>query len=80
MRKKRNCTIRVANTKVRLFCFRIGENLVFKSEFVAFNFNLPNDYPQSMFWTKNIYPCKPQFSYMKVGYNLRGIHRMDMFA
>ena len=30
-----------------------------------------NEYPQSMFWSKNkkknVYPCKPQFYYMKVG-------------
>ena len=29
-----------------------------------------NEYPQSMFWSKNkkkIYPCKPQFYYIKVG-------------
>ena len=27
-------------------------------------------YPQSMFWSKNkkkVYPCKPQFYYIKVG-------------
>ena len=30
----------------------------------------PNEYPQSMFWSKNkknVYPCKPQFYYIKVG-------------
>ena len=30
-----------------------------------------NEYPRSMFWSKNkkkyVYPCKPQFYYMKVG-------------
>ena len=30
-----------------------------------------NEYPQSMFWSKhkkkNVYPCKPQFCYIKVG-------------
>ena len=29
-----------------------------------------NEYPQSMFWSKNkkkVYPCKPQFYYIKVG-------------
>ena len=29
-----------------------------------------NEYPQSMFWNKNkknVYPCKPQFYYIKVG-------------
>ena len=30
-------------------------------------------YPQSMFWSKNkkknVYPCKPQFYYIKVGRN-----------
>ena len=30
-----------------------------------------NEYPQSMFWEirkKNVYPCKPQFYYVKVGF------------
>ena len=30
-----------------------------------------NEYPQSMFWAEkknNVYPCKPQFSYIKVGF------------
>ena len=32
-----------------------------------------NEYPQSMFWAKirkknNVYPCKPQFYYIKVGF------------
>ena len=31
-----------------------------------------NEYPQSMFWAEirknNIYPCKPQFYYLKVGF------------
>ena len=30
-----------------------------------------NGYPQSMFWSKNekkVYPCKPQFYYMKLGF------------
>ena len=33
-----------------------------------------NEYPQSMFWSKNkknrytVYPCIPQFFYIKVGY------------
>ena len=35
-----------------------------------------NEYPQSMFWSKNKKnirnPCKPQFYYIKVGYE--GVH------
>ena len=28
-----------------------------------------NEYPQSMFSSKNkVYPCKPQFNYIKVGF------------
>ena len=31
-----------------------------------------NEYPQSMFWSQNkktnVYPCKPQFYYIKVGF------------
>ena len=31
-----------------------------------------NEYPQSMFWSKNkkkyVYPCEPQFYYIKVGF------------
>ena len=31
-----------------------------------------NEYPQSMFWNRskknNVYPCKPQFYYIKVGF------------
>ena len=30
-----------------------------------------NEYPQSMFWAEmknNVYPCKPQFYYIKVGF------------
>ena len=32
-----------------------------------------NEYPQSMFLSRNkknnVYPCKPQFNYIKVGFN-----------
>ena len=32
----------------------------------------PNEYPQSMFLSRNkknnVYPCKPQFNYIKVGF------------
>ena len=32
-----------------------------------------NEYPQSMFWAEirknNVYPCKPQFYYIKVGFD-----------
>ena len=32
-----------------------------------------NEYPQSMFLSRNkknnVYPCKPQFYYIKVGFN-----------
>ena len=31
-----------------------------------------NEYPQSMFWSKNKYPCEPQFCYIKVGFE--GVH------
>ena len=35
-----------------------------------------NEYPQSMFWSRNkknnVYPCKPQFYYVKVG--LKGVN------
>ena len=31
-----------------------------------------NEYPQSMFWSRNkknnVYPCKPQFFYIKAGF------------
>ena len=30
-----------------------------------------NEYPQSIFWAEkknNVYPCKPQFYYIKVGF------------
>ena len=31
-----------------------------------------NEYPQSMFWSRNnknnVYPCKPQFYYIKLGF------------
>ena len=37
-----------------------------------------NQYPQSMFWNKNkkkmVYPCKPQFYYIKVGYEEYTLH------
>ena len=36
-----------------------------------------NEYPQPMFWSKNkkknVYPCKPQFYYIKVGCSLHGL-------
>ena len=42
-----------------------------------------NKYPQSMFWNKTrkigIYHCKPQFCYIKVGYE-GGIHFSGMFS
>ena len=28
-----------------------------------------NEYPQSMLLSKIVYPCKPQFYYIKVGFN-----------
>ena len=41
-----------------------------------------NENPQSMFlsWNKknNVYPCKPQFYYIKVGFN-GGQNYIDMF-
>ena len=41
-----------------------------------------NEYPQSMFWSKNkkkVYPCIPQFCYKKVGFN-GGIHYTEIFS
>ena len=42
-----------------------------------------NVYPKSMFWSKNkekkVYPCIPQFCYIKVGFK-GGIHVADMFS
>ena len=42
-----------------------------------------NDYPQTMFLNRNIknniYPCKPQFYYIKVGFK-GGQHYIDMFS
>ena len=39
--------------------------------FQMFAKNIDCEYPQSMFWSKNkkkyVYPCKPQFYYIKVG-------------
>ena len=42
-----------------------------------------NEYPQSMFFSKNkknteVYPCIPQFCYIKVGFK-GGIHFTNMF-
>ena len=40
------------------------------------------EYQQSMFWSKNkknVYPCKPQFYYIKVGCK-GGIHYTVLFA
>ena len=38
-----------------------------------------NDYPQSMFLSRNkknnVYPCKPQFYYIKVGFKGSKLHR-----
>ena len=38
-----------------------------------------NEYPQPMFWTeirkKNVYPCKPQFYYIKVGFKGSNLYR-----
>ena len=38
-----------------------------------------NEYPQSMFLSrnkkKNVYPCKPQFYYIKVGFNGSALYR-----
>ena len=39
--------------------------------FDIFSYFCSNEYPQSMFWSKNkkrVYHCKPQFYYIKVGY------------
>ena len=39
----------------------------------------PNDYPQSMFSSKNkknnVYPCKPQYYYIKVGLKGSNLYR-----
>ena len=40
------------------------EIFVFKTLIVEANFK---KYPQSMFWKKNVFSCKPQFYYFKVG-------------
>ena len=41
-----------------------------------------NEYPQSIFWAEirknNVYPCKPQFYYIKVGFN--GENYIGMFS
>ena len=38
-----------------------------------------NEYPQSMFWAEirknNVYPCKPQFYYIKVGFKEVKLYR-----
>ena len=38
-----------------------------------------NEYPQSMCWAKirknNVYPCKPQFNYVKVGFKGSKLYR-----
>ena len=38
----------------------------------AHNLDCSNEYPQSMFFSRNkkynVYPCKPQFYYIKVGF------------
>ena len=42
-----------------------------------------NEYPQSMFWNgkkkNNVNPCKPQFYYIKVGFN-GGQNYIGMFS
>ena len=41
-----------------------------------------NEYPQSIFLSRNkknnVYPCKPQFYYIKVGF--KGVKIIDMFS
>ena len=41
-----------------------------------------NEYPQSMFWAEisknNVYPCKPQFYYIKMG--IRGQNYIVFFV
>ena len=43
-----------------------------------------NEYPQSMFLSRNkkinVYPCKPQFYCIKVGFNGRGQNYICMFS
>ena len=38
-----------------------------------------NEYPQSRFWSRNnknnVYPCKPQFYYIKVGFKGSKLYR-----
>ena len=42
-----------------------------------------NEYPQSMFWAEirknNVYPCKPQFYYTKIGFK-GGQNYIGMFS
>ena len=63
--------------------FQIKKNLYFftfllENKDCGYSLELPrrggsNEYPQSMFLSRNkknnVYPCKPQFYYIKVGFN-----------
>ena len=70
-------------TEMFLVCKNVHFQMIFLYIFLIFAQNIDcgytleppqrggsNEYPQSMFWSKNkkkVYPCKPQFYYMKVG-------------
>ena len=58
------------NTPIQIYI----ENLTTKKKwkFSDKNSDVSNEYPQSMFLSRikknNVYPCKPQFYYIKVGF------------
>ena len=68
------------NTPIQIYCkFHLKKQKIFGwKTLIFFTFLLENidcgthEYPQSMFSSKNkknnVYPCKPQFYYVKVGF------------
>ena len=68
-----------SHEKMNIFKWKISDNLHISAQNTDCRYSLEpprrggsNEYPQSMFLSRNkknnVYPCKPQFYYIKVGF------------
>ena len=79
-------TLKILPTKMKIFRYKILILLTFLLKNIDCGYLLEplrrcgsNEYPQSMFLSRNkknnVYPCKPQFYYIKVGFEGSTLHR-----
>ena len=73
-------TLKILQAKTENFQIKKSDILYISVQNIDFGYSLEpprrggsNEYPQSMFLSRNmknnVYPCKPQFYYVKVGFN-----------